>query len=60
MDFIVEFFSDLSGNLLPGLRMESFRYLFGTVGIFLITWVLLRPILKRRQIRKRPPRKLLN
>ncbi|MEM6412414.1 MAG: sterol desaturase family protein, partial [Pseudomonadota bacterium] len=60
MDFIVEFFSDLSGNLLPGLRMESFRYLFGTVGIFLITWVLLRPILKRRQIRKRPPRRLLN
>ena len=60
MDFIISYFSNLAGNLLPGIRIEGFRYLFGTVGIFMITWVILRPVLAKRQIRKRPPRKLLN
>ncbi|MEM7660755.1 MAG: sterol desaturase family protein [Pseudomonadota bacterium] len=60
MEFVLEYFSNLSNNLLPGIRLESLRYLFGTVGVFLITWVVLKPVLKKRQIRKRPPRKLLN
>ncbi|MEO9969659.1 MAG: sterol desaturase family protein [Hyphomonadaceae bacterium] len=60
MDFIAQYFSNLASNLLPGIRIEGARYLIGTVGVFLITWVLLRPVLKNRLIRKRPPAKLLN
>lgn len=60
MDFIAQYFSNLFGNLLPGIRIEGARYLIGTVGVFLITWVLLKPVLKNRLIRKRPPQKLLN
>ena len=60
MDFIATYFSNLAGNLLPGIRIEGMRYLIGTVGVFLITWVLLKPVLTNRLIRKRPPSKLLN
>lgn len=60
MEFVVDYFNQLSSNLIPGIRIEGMRYLIGTVGVFLVTWVLLKPILKRRQIRRRPPRKLLN
>jgi sterol desaturase/sphingolipid hydroxylase (fatty acid hydroxylase superfamily) len=60
MDFIITYFSNLSDNLLPGIRIEGLRYLIGTVGVFLLTWVMFRPLLTRRLIRKRPPSKLLN
>ncbi len=59
MDFIATYFSDLLNNLLPGIRIEGARYLIGTVGIFLLTWVFLRPILTKRLIRRRPPGPLL-
>jgi len=60
MDFIAHYFSELTSNLLPGIRIEGMRYLIGTVGVFLVTWVLLKPVLAKRLIRKRPPSKLLN
>ncbi|MEL7453370.1 MAG: hypothetical protein AAGJ50_08385, partial [Pseudomonadota bacterium] len=60
MEFIGQYFADLTNNLLPGIRIEGMRYLIGTVGVFLVTWVFLKPILRNRLIRKRPPRKFLN
>ena len=60
MDFIAQYFSNLAGNLIPGIRIEGMRYLIGTVGVFLTVWVLFAPLLKRRRIRKPLPAKLLN
>lgn len=60
MDFITQYLANLVGNLLPGIRIEGARYLIGTVGVFMLTWVIFKPLLVNRLIRKRPARKLLH
>lgn len=56
MEFIDWFLSTLARRAPMSIQIEGVRYLVGTVGVFLLIWVLLGSRLAARKIRKPTPR----
>ena len=54
MDFS-EFIHYLPSRFIDGVQFEGTRYVLGTIGVFLLVWVFLGPLLKNRRIRERKP-----
>lgn len=52
---ITDFLTYLPGRAWDGIQFEATRYIFGTIGVFIVLWILLAPVLKNRRIRERRP-----
>ena len=57
---LLDFITALPERILMGIRYESTRYVIGTIGVFVVIWLMIGPFIRARRIRKRLPSKLLN